>query len=107
MMLSFTLSMPGVASWNGKWSGDGRCYVLVRGFRKPPVDPEGEPLAGRYFHYNFGDGWAAGVTVEQIDAHTARKLRRQSDGFAGYDWMVESIIRDGRIVAPSHMRSAP
>ena len=32
MILSFTLSMPNVASWDGKWSGQDRLYVKVHSF---------------------------------------------------------------------------
>jgi hypothetical protein len=32
----------------------------------------------------------------------ARKIERKSVNFCGYDWMIESIIRDGEIlVTPS------
>lgn len=29
MILSFTLSMPGRSSWNGRWSGETRRYVWM------------------------------------------------------------------------------
>ena len=32
MILSFTLSMPGNNSWNGKWSGAGKLYAKVINF---------------------------------------------------------------------------
>ena len=91
MLISFELSMPGVASWNGKWSGEGRCYVVVRSFGKA------KPKLG-YYHYNFGDGWAAGVTVREVTSGAAKKLRKQSAGFCGYDWMVDSIVMHGKIL---------
>lgn len=96
MLLAFKLSMPGRNSWNGGWSGEGRPFIIVRSFR----DKGADRLPGRY-HYDFGDGWRAAVEVGRVDAAEARKLRRQSAGFAGYDWMVDSIVRHGRIVAPS------
>jgi len=98
MLIAFFLSMPGCASWNGRWSGEGRNYVLVR-----RVSPK---AAERFLHkgscgYNFGDGWYASVNFRQVDGAESRRLRRQSAGFAGYDWMVTSIIADGAIYGPT------
>ena len=90
MRLAFMLSMPGVSSWNGKWTGEGKCYAIVRTTGRAD-------LAGRSFGHNFGDGWFASVGVEVVPAAEARKLRRKSDGFCGYDWMVDSIIDHGEI----------
>ena len=33
MLVCFELSMPGVGSWDGKWSGSGDYYARVRSFR--------------------------------------------------------------------------
>lgn len=90
MLLAFELSMPNVNSWNGRWSGEGKLYARVRSFRK---DPEFKD----YYHHNFGDGWSAGVKVRKVDAAEARKLRARSAGLCGYDWMIDSIVRDGKI----------
>ena len=91
MLISFELSMPGNNAWNGRWSGEGSCYAMVKSFRKNP------PKLG-YYDYNFGDGWRAAVTVREVTASAAAKLRKQSKGFAGYDWMVDEIIQHGRIL---------
>ena len=32
MILSFTLSMPNIGSWNGKWSGSNKLYTRVINF---------------------------------------------------------------------------
>ena len=97
MILSFELSMPGVSSWNGRWSGEGRNYVKVvnMGRTQKAEIKAREILAKGYYHYSFGDGWAAGVSVTQVDAREAARLRRKSDGFCGYEWMVKNIIRWG------------
>ena len=92
MLISFELSMPSNNSWNGKWSGEGRCYVIIKSFRKMP-----STFKLGYYTYNFGDGWRAGVTVREVTSTAARKLRKQSVGFAGYDWMVNEIITYGQI----------
>jgi hypothetical protein len=107
MKLAFFLTMPGVNSWNGRWSGEGRRYVLIRGrgATKAFKAHTSAILERGYFSYNFGDGWVAGVEVREVTASEAAKLRRSSDGFCGYDWMVDSIMQDGEIYGP--MREKP
>ena len=99
MILCFTLSMPNVGSWNGRWSGEKNLYAKVvnLGRSKKANEKAEHILSNEYFHYNFGDGWSAGVTVVAVDAAHARKIRRKSKGFCGYDWMVQSIIDKGKI----------
>jgi hypothetical protein len=94
-MISFELSMPNVGSWNGKWSGEGNLYARTRSIK--PKEREAEILAQKYFHYNFGDGWSAGITVRKVNAKEAAKIRKASRGFCGYDWMIDSIVRTGSI----------
>lgn len=97
MFLSFELSMPSNNSWNGKWTGDDKLYAIVRKFRKPP-EVDGKQLAGGQFTYSFGDGWVACVTVREVTPAAAKKLRKDSQGFCGYGWMIDSILRHGKIV---------
>jgi hypothetical protein len=99
MILAFKLSMPSNNSWNGKWSGDGQVYAQTRTVRKVPL-PLASALAGREearFSYAFGDGWVAAVAVTKVSGREATKLRRETRGFCGYDWMIDSIIAHGRI----------
>lgn len=100
MILQFTLSMPNIGSWNGKWSGESNLYAMVKNFGKGKamVKHAESILKLGYCHYNFGDGWAAGVTITKIDSKTARKVRKASKGFCRYDWMVYSIMRHGEIL---------
>jgi len=56
-----------------------------------------EILDKGYYRYDFGDGWAAGVTVRKVDTKEAGKIRRKTNGFCGYDWMVQSIQDHGKI----------
>ena len=92
MLISFELSMPGNNAWNGRWSGEGNCYAVVKAFRKMP-----DTFKLGYYDYNFGDGWRAAVSVREITRGAAQKLGRQSRGFCGYDWMIDEIIKFGRI----------
>ena len=92
-MLLFTLSMPNVGSWNGKWTGEGRTYCRSR---KVSRDKEKE-LDGKSFYYDFGDGWCANVSVKKVYANEAGKAMRKSMGFCGYEWMINEIVTLGKI----------
>lgn len=98
MLLKFELSMPNVASWNKKWTGEDNLYAKVINFRGKEKENLGKELLKiGYFYYNFGDGWGAGISIEKIDSKEAAKIRRKSNGFCGYDWMIESIIENKEI----------
>ena len=98
MLMSFELSMPGINTWNGKWTGEGKKYVRVQNVMKKDNVKPGD------YGYNFGDGWYASVTVKQVDSKTASKLRRASAGFCGYDWMISEIKQHGRILTLKERR---
>lgn len=94
----FTLSMPRVNSWNNRWSGDDDLYCKARvltadRLKELPFDYT-KPCD---FYYDFGDGWAANVHVEVMSSKEANKLKKKSRGFAGYDWMITSILKNGEI----------
>ena len=55
-------------------------------------------LAGQSYSYDFGDGWGASVSVREVTASEAARIERKPVGFCGYDWMIDSIIRDGEIL---------
>jgi len=97
MLISFRLSMPNCGSWNGKWGGSDRVFAIVKNIRTKRTAEM--ILKKESYSYNFGDGWRASISVEKIDAAKARKLRKQSVGFSGYDWMVDSIFCYGDIRA--------
>jgi len=91
--LSFTLTMPSVGSWDGKWTGEEKLYVRVIDFGKSKkAHAEAKKILDvGYFHYDFGDGWSAGITVKEVSGNEIRGLRAKSAGFCGYEWMIESI----------------
>lgn len=101
-IISFELTMPNVGSWNGKWTGEGEKYFIIKSvsnkFFKDNIEKllDGEKLYNSWY-YNFGDGWGANVRMEIIDATIARHRRKVSKGFCGYGWMVDSIIKRGKI----------
>jgi len=103
IILEFKLTMPGRGSWDGRWTGEARNYVRVRSIRNANAKTIQECLNEDgigYFHYSWSDGWAAGVSVRILDAQEAKRVRsKKSDGFCGYDWMIDSIIKYGAIYA--------
>jgi hypothetical protein len=97
MLVAFKLSMPGNNSWNGRWSGEGACYARVINVGTSKKAREKYAALCGHHGYNFGDGWRANVMVEEVDVATARKLRKASRGFCGYDWMIDSLRFKGHI----------
>lgn len=106
MILAYTLSMPHANSWNGKWSGEGQDYIIIRSYRgDKAVKKATLILQESSFWYRWSDGWCARVDVKEVTSTEARKLRKKSCGFSGYDWMVKSIETYRKIYA-SHEEPA-
>lgn len=100
MQLAFTLSMPNRGSWNGGWSGEDRLFCIIKSFKtQKAVDKATELLQKRSFYYGWSDGWGASVSIKEVTPAEARQMKKKSSGFAGYDWMVDSIIDYGKILA--------
>jgi hypothetical protein len=103
-IVSFELIMPNRGSWNGKWSGQDNKYYIIEKLSEKYLNnrewfkdllKDGKDS----WHYSWGDGWAANVTAQIIDSSEAKKRRKASKGFCGYDWMVQSIRMYGAIYA--------
>ncbi|MBD9292888.1 MAG: hypothetical protein EGS42_13570 [Coprococcus eutactus] len=92
MVLKFTLRMPNCGSWNGRWSGDERSHTVCKTFRRRSDIEKYEKLDKHYFIHDFGDGWRASVRVDIVTAAEAQKARKNSAGFAGYDWLIKNIL---------------
>ena len=101
MLIYYKLDMPGVHAWNGKWSREEKLYARVRSYKK---DKGEQILADGPYGYKWDDGWAARISVRKVTAKEARKIRARSDGFLGYDWMISSIERTGRIHPPDRIK---
>lgn len=100
--LSFELTMPNVGSWNGEWTGSHKKYFIIRkvtaGLFKEKIKPLLNEMPHKNFYYNFGDGWGANVKMEIINSCEGNNRRKISSGFCGYDWMVDSIMANGKII---------
>lgn len=93
--IEFLLSMPRNNAWNGRWSGEGKRYSIVRSVKdKIAAYIFGEGKTEAFFWYDFGDGWAAQVSARIM----GKGERPKSDGFQGYDWMVQEIVAYGLIM---------
>lgn len=87
--IEFRLSMPSVASWNGKWTGEGKNYVIYKNFSNKRCEELGIGENGKTWYHRWDDGWTACVSA-RIMKTGERKTK--SDGFCGYDWMINNII---------------
>lgn len=96
MRLAFILTMPVANSWNGKWSGEGRLYCVVRAV---PEEDTARILLKPNYSYRWDDGWVANIKVRAVSESEAEELSEKSVGFNGYEWMVDTIIRYGKPMA--------
>ena len=90
--VEFKLAMPKRGSWDNKWSGDGKNYTLTRDVD----DAQAVKLDGRTWTYFWSDGWSVEVSACLVQDSAAQK---PSQGFQGYGWMVDSILRHDKIYA--------
>ena len=98
MILAFELTMPSPPSWNGKWSGENRRWIIFREFATDSAAARVAAYGGRH-SYRWSDGWTAVVSVTPVSQEEMNRLGKLSAGFNGYDWMVSSIIDHGKIYA--------
>lgn len=92
----FKLAMPNIGSWNGKWTGADRKYFRVYKMGKKGINNLLGGKESMSWFYNFGDGWSASVEASIVP--DGERLPK-SDGFCGYDWMIDSIRLHGEIRA--------
>jgi hypothetical protein len=86
--------MPNSPSWNGRWSGEENLYAKVVSFKTKAQKEYAAKIIGS-FYYRWNDGWGACITVSKVDSTEARRIRKKSQGFCGYDWMIDNIISHG------------
>ena len=102
MFIMFRLSMPKNSVWNKKWTGDGKFYAVVKEFLgRNEVAKAIKILKKKHYYYDFKDGWEAKVAVTQIkNGLDVATINKASKGFCGYEWMIDSIINNQKIVLP-------
>jgi hypothetical protein len=88
MRLIAELTMPNRGSWNGRWSGESSKYTKAISVAPKKV----EALLGNYY-YRWDDGWGANVEIR-----IAKPREKVTNRFCGYEWMVDSILKNGSIV---------
>ena len=87
--IEFVLTMPGRASWNGKWSGQDKHHALVMIL---PDDVAEKVISHQPWTHRWEDGWCANISARVMEKG---ERKRKSSGFNGYDWMVRNIISHG------------
>ena len=92
-MIIFRLTMVKVPTWDGTWSGADKVFVRRRLDSVVPAS-----VVGRVFTYEWDDGWSVRISVEKVSTVEAIGIAKQSKGFCGYDWMIDSIIKYGEIL---------
>lgn len=101
--LLFEYGHSSIGSWDGKWSGDKEIFAKTRVLKKEDLKvlkDSGLSLikgSSKEYFYNFGDGWTSKVTVTVGDSKSFSPIVKLSKGFMGYDWMIDSIIKNGEI----------
>lgn len=98
MILSFEITMPNVGSHNGVWSGAKNKHFSFRNYSKKDGKRLMQDKEERNFYYNFGDGWGANVKMKSISSSEKKKIEKINCGFMGYDWMIDSIEKNDKII---------
>jgi hypothetical protein len=89
--------MPVTNSWNGGWTGEDKNLTIIRKLDYDTViDMLGTERRRSWFHV-WDDGWLACVEARVLKSGERAK---KSDGFCGYDWMVDNIISFGATTKP-------
>lgn len=103
-VLLFEYVHTNIGSWDKKWSGSGKVYAKEVNLTKD-LKEHLEALGidcgngkNHTFHYDFKDGWACNVTMTVGTKTEFKKIMKHSQGFLGYDWMIDSILKYGRIL---------
>jgi hypothetical protein len=93
MILQFELTISNHNTCDGIIENKGRYFIHLN-----VAKLKANKLNGRNFRYSFGDGWETTITV-------SKNKRQKSNGFLGYDWMVDDILKYDKIF-PIHNRLA-
>lgn len=93
VFVSFELKMTNIGSWNGKWTGEGKRYIIVKSLSKDIVAKIFGDKNFETYHHSWGDGWGCNIIVMKIDSDIKNSFSKEfKNGFCGYEWMVDNII---------------
>ena len=95
--LSFKLSIPS----SGKWTGLDKKYYIIKTISDKAFKIYNKAvLKGKItqnWYHPHNDDWGAHVQLDVINAREAFKRRRLEFGFAGFEWLISSIMKDGTV----------
>lgn len=103
-VLLFEYGHSKINTWDKKWSGEGKVFakeVPLTTKKREKLIELGFDLhrgAKKTFTYDFGDGWVANVTMTVGNKKDFEGIMKLSEGFMGYDWFIDSILENGKIV---------
>ena len=100
--VEFRLAMPKRGSWNGRWSGEDKNYVVYENMSTKKIKELKLDTNKQRWSYYWEDGWGASITGRIMETG---ERRQKPDGFCGYGWMVDSIISHGEIKKPGNNAS--
>jgi hypothetical protein len=100
----FVLTMPGRNSWDGRWSGQDRPHNRVRTLRGQKIIELGLDDQACSWEHSFGDGWVARVSARVL---APGEKAPKSVGFAGYDWMIDNLLRFGTLSCKCEWADVP
>jgi len=86
--VEFRLTMPGKNSWNGKWTGEDKIYVIYKTLTKKKVEQLGLTTTSKSFCYSWDDGWRADVRTRILEKGEKKKNKRNK---IRLKWIVLSI----------------
>ncbi len=95
MVIWFVLRMRNTPTWNGRWSGEGDLHAMRMNVSAKKAE---ELLKEGSFYFSWPDGWSCAVDVVKPSPPEARRMAKNNKGFCGYVWMVNSILKYGRIL---------
>lgn len=99
-ILCFKLWVTSCNTWNRQHSFNNQ-YLIFKTFLKKDNETADKILAKKSYGYMWDDGWTVSISVSQVSSEEKRRLEKVNAGFLGYDWMVDSIIKHGKIIDAS------
>lgn len=95
--IAFRLTMPGRGQAVSSSWGQGREYIVVRTLTDETAAALMRGESKRVWWHRWDDGWVAQVAATRV---APRDRRTRTTSFAGYDWMIDNILRHGDPAMP-------